>query len=109
MGLRRGPPSFVTPTSASSQKRSDSEGKCELTALAGPFPEEVGRNRDVPPVPVTSPRTLGRLGHGHSLPGPWPRRPRPLLLRATATPTGTGRRRGLGGGPRRRARGRGGR
>src|SRR4051812_13311682 len=32
----------------------------------------------LPGVPRTSPRTPGRLGHGHSLPGPWPRRPRPL-------------------------------
>src|ERR1700759_4660279 len=29
-------------------------------------------------------RTLGRLGHGHSLPGPWPRQARPFYLRAPA-------------------------
>ena len=32
------------------------------------------------PEPVTSSRTPGRLGHGHSLPGPWTRRPRPFRL-----------------------------
>src|ERR1700735_800053 len=28
--------------------------------------------------PSSTPRTPGRLGHGHSLPGPWARRPRPF-------------------------------
>ena len=60
-------------------------------------PEGNGRKSEVPGVSVTrslsgdgsstlpspsrdrssTPRTLGRLGHGHSLPGPWPRRPFP--------------------------------
>src|SRR5580692_8704123 len=31
-------------------------------------------------------RTLGRLGHGSSLPGPWPRRRGPFRLRASAHP-----------------------
>ncbi len=31
----------------------------------------------LPGVSRNSPRTPGRLGHGHSLPGPWPRRPVP--------------------------------
>jgi hypothetical protein len=39
------------------------------------------RSRD----PSSTPRTPGRLGHGHSLPGPWPRRPRPFP-RAPASP-----------------------
>ena len=33
-----------------------------------------------------TPRTPGRLGHGHSLPGPWPRRPRPSFGRQLQRP-----------------------
>jgi hypothetical protein len=60
--------------------------------------EEGGRKRDVPGIsatrsdigdgslappscsrdPSSTPRTPGRISHGHSLPGPWPRRPRPF-------------------------------
>jgi hypothetical protein len=49
--------------------------KCELTA----------EPQVDTPGPVASSRALGRLGHGHSLPGPWPRRPRPFQP-ASASP-----------------------
>jgi hypothetical protein len=38
-------------------------------------------SRPGPPALTPAPRTPGRLGHGHSLPGPWPRRLVPHLGR----------------------------
>jgi hypothetical protein len=94
------------PRSVSSQKPSLCGRKCELiegraggTVTFHGSSSRTTRLRDrshapsrrKTPVPVTSPRTPGRLGHGHSLPGPWSRRPRPFpfgrQLKVAASPT----------------------
>jgi hypothetical protein len=54
------------------------------------------RDAPVPPTslscaPSSTPRTPGRLGHGHSLPGPWTRRPVPSRAPASGSSSLPGR------------------